>query len=93
MMRTLFSTWTTSNEALWRAAFELNNARLHAGLAWWQTLADSSSSTVQLLEQWDGLTRQAQTAWLELFQASARVLSSAAEQGADAAERAARPTR
>jgi hypothetical protein len=93
MTRTVFNTWTSSTEALWRVAFELNNTQLHAGLAWWHTLADSSRSTGQLLAEWDGVTRKAQTAWLEVFQASARVLASAIDQGTSAAERRTRPTR
>ena len=92
MNRNLFSAWVSSGEALWRATFEVQNAQLRAGLSWWQTLADSSRAAVQVLQQWDAVGRQAQQAGLEAFQASARTLASAVEQGAGA-ERAARSAR
>jgi hypothetical protein len=91
--RNLFGAWTGSTEALYRVAFELYNAELRAGLALSQTLADTYRSNVQLLQQWEGVTRQAQQTWLELVQASTRTLASAAEQGASAAERGARSGR
>ncbi|HYY90047.1 MAG TPA: hypothetical protein VFA49_14715 [Chloroflexota bacterium] len=91
--RTLFSAWVNSAESLWRTAFEIQNAQLRAGLSWWQTVADSSRAAVQMLEQWDAVGRQAQQAGLEAFHASARTLASTVEQGASAAEPAARSGR
>ena len=85
--RTLFSAWVSGAESLWRAAFEIQNAQLRTGLSWWQTVADSSRASVQVLEQWDAVGRQAQQAGLEAFQASARTLASTAEQGAPRASR------
>jgi hypothetical protein len=83
--RSLLGTWSSTTEALWRATFELQNAQLGAGLSWWQTLVESQQSTVQLLQQWDGVAQQTQQAWLESFQASMRTLGSAAERGAGSA--------
>jgi hypothetical protein len=91
--RSLFNAWTSSSETLWRVAFELHNAQLSSALRGYQTLADASTSTVQLLQQWEGLTRQTQQAWLELLQASAGAVANAAEQGARAAERGRRASR
>jgi hypothetical protein len=85
--------WVGSAEGLWRAVFEVQNAQLRAGLSWWQTLADSSRVTVQVLQQSEAVARQAQQAALEAFQASARALASTAEQGASTAERSARSAR
>ena len=87
MNRNLFSSWVGSGEALWRATFEVQNAQLRGSLSWWQTLADSSRATVQVLQQWDAVGRQAQQAGLEAFHASARTLASTAEQGAPRASR------
>ena len=92
--RSLFSAWATNNEAFWRAIFELQNTQLRTTLSWWQTMAEGSRATLQVVQQWEGVTRQAQQAWLESFQASARTLASTAEQAAaGAAERAARSAR
>jgi hypothetical protein len=92
--RSLFSAWATNGEALWRAIFELQNTQLRTTLSWWQTMAEGSRATLQVVQQWEGLTRQAQQAWLESFQASARTLASTAEQAAvGAAERSARSSR
>jgi hypothetical protein len=92
--RSLLNAWATNGETFWRAFFELQNTQLRTTLSWWQTLAEGSRATLQVVQQWEGLTRQAQQAWLESFQASARTLASTAEQAAaGAAERGARGAR
>ena len=48
--RNLFGVWVGSAEGLWRAAFEVQQAQLRASLSAWQTLADSSRVTVQVLQ-------------------------------------------
>ena len=93
MNRNLFGAWVGSGEALWRAAFEVQNAQLRAVLSWWQTMADSSRAAVQVLQQWEAVARQAQQAGLDAFQASARSLASTVEQEASTVERAARSAR
>jgi hypothetical protein len=91
--RTLFGAWVGTGEVLGRAAFELQNAQLRAGLSWWQTLADSSRATGELLQQWAEVAHQAQGAWLELYQASARTLANGFDRSAASAERTARSSR
>ena len=93
MNRNLFGAWVGSGEALWRAAFEVQNAQLRGVLSWWQTMADSSRAAVQVLQQWEAVARQAQQAGLDAFQASARSLASTVEQEASTIERAARSAR
>jgi hypothetical protein len=93
MNRSLMGAWLGTGEALWRATFELQNAQLSAARAVWQTLAEANRWGLEVLQQWDGLTRQSQQTWLDLFQASARSVASAADQSINAAERGARPSR
>jgi hypothetical protein len=80
--RTLVSNWAASGEACWRAAFEVQNAQLQATLAWWQSIAEGSRASLQMLQQLDTVTRQAQQTWLDSLQASARTLASMAEEAA-----------
>jgi hypothetical protein len=92
--RSLFSAWAVNGEAFWRATFELQNTQLRTTLSWWQTVAEGARATLQVLQQWDSVSRQAQQAWLESFQASTRTLASTAEQAAaGATERGARGSR
>ena len=86
--RGLMNAWLTNTEGLWRIAFEVQNARLNAGLTWWRSLADASRATLDVVERWDTASRQAQQAGLEAFEASARALATTAEYGASTAERA-----
>ena len=87
--RGLLNTWLSNTEALWRVAFEIQNAQLGARLAWWRNLADASRATLGLIEQWDSVSREAQQAGLESFGASARALTSTVEYGTGTAERSA----
>ena len=91
--RSILGAWLGTGEAMWRTTFELQNAQLSAARAWWQMLAESNRWTVELLQRWDGLSRESQQTWLDLFQASARSVASAAEQSVNAAERGARSSR
>ena len=93
MNRSILGAWVGTGEALWRTTFELQNAQLSAARAWWQMLAESNRWTVELLQRWDGLSRESQQTWLDLFQASARSVASAADQSVNAAERGARSSR
>src|SRR5438067_3452528 len=52
MNRNLLNTWIGTNEAFWRAAFEVQNVGLRSSLAWWQTFADVSRAASQVVEQW-----------------------------------------
>jgi hypothetical protein len=85
--RNLLNTWLATSDALWRALFELQNAQRTVALAWWQNLAESSRAGFQVTEQWDGVTRQAQRAALDSFEATTRGLVRSVEQGADSASR------
>jgi hypothetical protein len=92
--RGLLNTWLANTEAFWRLAFEVQNARISAGLSWWRSLADANRAGLELIELWDSTYRQAQQAGLEAFEASARALTSTVEYGTSTAERpAARATR
>jgi hypothetical protein len=91
--RRLVEAWTGSSAAFWHASFELQSAQIGAGLAWWQAAIDTNRWALQLLDQWDGLVRQGQQAWLETLQASARALANAVDQSDSAVHRAARPSR
>jgi hypothetical protein len=92
--RGLLNAWLSSSEALVRVAFEVQNAQLSAGLAWWRSMADASRSTLDIVEQWDGASRKAQQAGLDAFEASARALATTVESTAATTERAtARATR
>jgi hypothetical protein len=93
MNRSLLNTWMGSNEAFWRAAFELQNVSLRSSLAYWQTFADISRAAAQLIEQWEGVARQAQQAGLESFQATSRGLATTLEQSPGSPERASRSGR
>lgn len=93
MNRSVLDAWVGTGEALWRATFELQNAQLTAARAWWQTLAESNRWAVELLQQWDGLARQNQQTWLDLFQASARSVVSTVDKSANAVDRGARSSR
>ena len=91
--RGIIGAWVTTGEAFWRATFELQNAQLSAARTWWQTAAETNRWAFELLQQWDGLTRQSQQTWLDLYQASARSIASAADHTANAVERNARSSR
>ena len=91
--RSVIGAWVGTGEALWRTTFELQNAQLSAARAWWQMAAESNRWALELLERWDGLSRANQQTWLDLFQASARSVASAADQSVNAAERGARSSR
>jgi hypothetical protein len=91
--RSVIGAWVGTGEALWRTTFELQNAQLSAARAWWQVVAESNRWALELLERWDGLSRANQQTWLDLFQASARSVASAADQSVNAAERGARSSR
>jgi hypothetical protein len=86
--RGLLSAWLSNTEALWRVAFEIQNAQFSAGLAWWRTLADASRASLDVVEQWDNVSRQAQQAGLEAFEASGRALTSTIDYTTSTAERA-----
>jgi hypothetical protein len=91
--RSVIGAWVGTGEALWRTTFELQNAQLSAARAWWQVASESNRWALELLERWDGLSRANQQTWLDLFQASARSVASAADQSVNAAERGARSSR
>src|SRR5438270_11596477 len=48
--RGLMNAWLTNTEGLWRIAFEVQNARLNAGLTWWRGLADATRATLDVVE-------------------------------------------
>jgi len=85
--RGLMTAWLNNTEALWRVAFEVQNAQLNAGLTWWRSLADASRATLDVLERWDTASRQAQQAGLDAFEASARALTRTVEYAASTPER------
>ena len=87
--RGLLSTWLSNTEALWRFAFEMQNAQFSATLAWWRSLAEVSRASLDVLQGWDNVSRQAQQAGLEAFEASARALTSTLDYTTSTAERAA----
>ena len=86
--RGLMNAWLTNTEALWRIAFEVQNAQLNAGLTWWRSLAEVSRATLDVVERWDTASRQAQQAGLDAFEVSARALATTVEYGASTTERA-----
>jgi hypothetical protein len=85
--RAMLNACISNAEALWRVAFEIQNAQLSAGLAWWRSMADASRATLDVVEWFDTTSRQAQQAGLEAFDASARALKSTVEYGTSPAER------
>ena len=87
--RGLLSTWLSNTEALWRVAFELQNAQFSVALAWWRSLADASRASLDVVQQWDSVSRQAQQAGLEAFEASARALTTTIDYTTGTVERAA----
>lgn len=87
--RGLLNAWLSSTEALWRVTFEVQNAQMSAGLAWWRSMAEASRSTLDIVEQWDGASRTAQQAGRDAFEASARALASTVENNTTTVERAA----
>jgi hypothetical protein len=87
--RGLLNAWLSSTEALWRVAFEVQNAQMSAGLAWWRSLADASRATLDIVEQWDGASRTAQQSGLDAFEASARALATTVENNTSTAARTA----
>jgi hypothetical protein len=94
MNRALLNTWIAGSESFFRAAFEVQNAALRGGLAWWQTVAEISRAAVQVVEQWEGVTRQAQQAGLEAFQATSRGLATTIDQSSSSSsERIVRASR
>jgi hypothetical protein len=87
--RGLLSTWLSNTEALWRIAFELQNAQFSAALAWWRSLADASRASRDVVQQWDNVSRHAQQAGLEAFEASGRALTTTMDYTSGTVERAA----